>query len=114
MGLMVNLGGELVRYNPANGKIEFSNNQGRSWYSRYTSSSIGSVKSLIECGSDLVLCSDKGVFFSNNQGRSWYTRNSTYKNFIDLSNTGSELLATTADGHLYFSNNQGRSWYKRR
>ena len=114
MSLMISYGGELIRYNPSNSHIEYSNNQGRSWYQRYSGSNIGNVKGIIECGKELILCSDKGVFYSNNSGRSWYTRNSSCKDFIDIQNAGNELLASTADGHLYYSNNQGRSWYKRR
>lgn len=114
MSLIISYSGEMIRYNPSNSHIEYSNNQGRSWYARYTSSNIGNVKSLIDYGKEIILCSDKGVFYSNNAGRSWYTRNSTYKNFVDLQNAGSELLAATADGHVYYSNNDGRSWYKRR
>lgn len=111
---MITYGSEMIRYNPSNSHIEYSNNQGRSWYSRYSSSSIGNVKCLVECDKEIILCSDKGVFYSNNSGRSWYSRNSSCKDFIDLSNTGKELLAGTADGHVYYSNNQGRSWYRRR
>lgn len=114
MALMISYGGEMIRYNPANSHIEYSNNQGRSWYTRYSSSNIGNVKSLISCGNELLLCSDKGVFYSNNSGRSWYTRSTSCKNFIDLTDTGSEILASTSDGHVYYSNNQGRSWYRRK
>jgi len=114
MSLMLSYNGELIRYNPANSHIEYSNNQGRSWYLRNSGDNIGKVKSIIECNGELILCSDKGVFYSNNAGRAWYTRNNSYKNFIDLNNTGSELLANTDDGHLYYSNNQGRAWYRRK
>lgn len=114
MALLISYGGEMIRYNPSNSRIEYSTNQGRSWYSRYSGSSIGNVKCLVDCGKELLLCSDKGVFYSSNAGRSWYSRNTTYKNFIDLANTGSELLAGTDDGHIYYSTNQGRSWYRRR
>lgn len=34
MGLMVTFGNELIRYNPANKHIEYSNNKGSSWYRR--------------------------------------------------------------------------------
>ena len=114
MSLMISYGGEMIRYNPSNSHIEYSNNQGRSWYARYTSSCIGNVKCLTPCGNELLLCSDKGVFYSNNSGRAWYLRNSTYKNFVDITDAGKELLASTDDGHVYYSNNQGRAWYRRR
>lgn len=114
MSLMISYGGEMIRYNPSNSHIEYSNNQGRSWYVRYSGSNIGNVKCLTACGNELLLCSDKGVFYSNNSGRAWYIRNSSCKNFIDITENGKELLASTDDGHLYYSNNQGRAWYRRR
>lgn len=114
MGLMVTFGNELIRYNPANKHIEYSNNRGSSWYTRSSSSSIGNVKSLIVYGNELLLCSDKGVFYSNNKGASWYTRSSSHKDFIDLQDAGKEILASSADGHLYYSNNKGYSWYRRK
>jgi len=114
MALMISYGGELIRYNPSNSHIEYSNNQGRSWYIRYSGSSIGHVRCLMDGGKELLLCSDKGVFYSNNSGRSWYIRNSSCKNFTDLMDAGKEYLATTDDSHLYYSNNQGRSWYRRK
>ena len=114
MGLMVSFGNELIRYNPANKRIEYSTNRGSSWYTRNSGSSIGNVKSIIVYGDELILCSDKGVMYSNNKGSSWYTRNSSNKNFIDLQDAGKEILASTDDGHLYYSNNKGSSWYRRR
>ncbi len=114
MSLMISYGGEMIRYNPANSHIEYSNNGGRAWYVRYTGSSIGNVRCITDCGKELLLCSDKGVFYSNNSGRAWYIRNSSFKNFIEISNAGNELLASTDDGHVYYSNNQGRAWYKRK
>lgn len=113
MGLMVTFGNELIRFNPANSHIEYSNNRGASWYCRYSSSSIGDVKSMVVYGNELIICSDKGVFYSNNKGASWYRRSSN-KDFIDLADGGRELLANTADGHLYYSNNKGASWYRRK
>lgn len=114
MGLMVTFGNELIRYNPSNHHIEYSSNRGTSWYTRNSGSSLGNVRSLIQYGDELILCSDKGVMYSKNKGSSWYTRNSTYKNFTDLQDAGTEILATTVDGHLYYSKNKGSSWYRRR
>ena len=34
MGLMITYGNELIRYNPSNHHIEYSNNKGSSWYRR--------------------------------------------------------------------------------
>jgi len=114
LSLLVSFNGEMVRYNPSNSRIEYSSNQGRSWYSRYTGSSIGQVKSMIAYGNELILCSDRGVFYSSNSGRSWYSRSASHKDFIDIADAGKELLATTADGHLYYSTNSGRTWFKRK
>ena len=114
MGLMVTFGNELIRYNPANNHIEYSNNRGVSWYTRNSGSSLGNVKSIIVYGNELILCSDKGVMYSNNKGSSWYTRNASHKDFTDLQDAGSEILASSSDGHLYYSNNKGASWYRRR
>lgn len=114
MGLMVSFGNEIIRFNPANHHIEYSNNRGYSWYTRNSGSSLGNVKAIIVYGNELILCSDKGVMYSNNKGSSWYTRNSSYKDFTDLQDAGNEILASTSDGHLYYSNNKGSSWYRRR
>ena len=114
MGLMVTLGRELIRYNPSNGHIEYSTSQGRVWSTRYSGSSIGSVKSLIVYRNELILCSDKGVFCSTSQGRVWAVRSSSNRNFIDLLESGPELLAYTDDGHLYYSTSAGRVWSRRK
>ncbi len=34
MSLMVTKGSELIRYNPSNSSIEFSNSKGMSWFMR--------------------------------------------------------------------------------
>ena len=114
MGLMVSFGNELIRYNPANNHIEYSTSRGATWFTRSSGGNIGKVRSMIVYGDELILCSDKGVMYSKNKGSSWYTRNSTYKNFTDLQDAGTEILATTVDGHLYYSKNKGSSWYRRR
>ena len=114
MGLMVSFGNELIRYNPSNRHIEYSTNRGSSWYARNSGSNIGAVKSLITCGNELILCSDKGVMYSTNKGASWYMRCASRKDFIDLQDAGREILASTADGHLYYSTNKGASWYRRK
>lgn len=114
MGLMLTLGNELIRYNPTNKHIEYSNNRGVSWYTRNSGNSLGNVRSIIIYGDELLLCSDKGVLYSRNKGVSWYTRNTSNKNFIDLQDAGKEILASTDDGHIYYSNNKGVSWYRRK
>ena len=113
MGIMVTFGNELVRFNPSNKRIEYSTNRGLTWNTRNSSPSIGNVKSIIVYGNELILCSDKGVMYSNNKGVSWFTRNSSKKDFIDLLDTGREILATKEDGSIYYSTDKGISWYRR-
>ena len=114
MGLMISLGNELIRFNPSNGRIEYSTNRGANWYTRCSSSSLGNVTSIIVYGNELLLCSDKGVMYSTNKGSNWYVRNSSNKDFIDLQDAGREILANNADGHLYYSTNKGANWYRRK
>jgi len=111
---MVSYGNELIRFNAANGHIEYSTSRGCSWTLRYSGSSIGRVKALIVYGNELLVCSDKGIFYSTSKGCAWTLRCSTYKNFIDLQDCGRELLATTDDGHLYYSTSKGCAWTRRR
>ena len=114
MSLMINYGGELIRYNPANGHIEYSTSQGRAWLQRNSGSSLGNVKCLLVYGKEIILCSDKGVFYSTSGGRAWLLRAASYKDFVELQDCGKELLATTADGHIYYSTSAGRAWLRRR
>jgi hypothetical protein len=52
--------------------------------------------------------------YSTNDGRSWHARysGSTYGDFMDLTDNGKEILATTSKG-LYYTTNEGRSFSKR-
>ncbi|MDR1898024.1 MAG: hypothetical protein LBR10_14675 [Prevotellaceae bacterium] len=53
--------------------------------------------------------------YSTNDGRNWNIRhpgNSAYGEFMDLTDNGDEILATTSKG-LFFSKNEGRNWQKR-
>ena len=54
------------------------------------------------------------VEYSQNGGRSWVTRccNGSYGEFLNLQDSGTELLANTSKG-LYYSRNEGRSWVRR-
>lgn len=51
---------------------------------------------------------------SSNDGRSWILRYSgtSAGDFLDLTDNGKEILATTSK-ELYYSVNDGRSWLKR-
>lgn len=75
MGQMIQKGKELIRINPSNKqKIEYSTNDGRSWYSRYTGSSCGDFNDLTDNGKEILASTSKGLYYSTNEGRSWYKR----------------------------------------
>lgn len=114
MAQMIQVGKEMIRINPAKNSIEYSTNDGRSWFSRCTSSSYGTFNDLLLYGSDFFAATSKGVFYSTNEGRTWFSRytGSSYGEFQSLMDGGRELLAQTTKG-LYYSTNEGRTWTKR-
>lgn len=114
MALSIVFGGEMIRYNPGNGRIEFSNNNGRTWSVRYSGGTIGSVRCLMAYGTELLACSEKGVLFSSNRGITWGVRSVSHKDFVEMMDAGNEIVATTQDGHIYFSTNKGVTWGRRR
>ena len=112
---MIMLGSEMIRINPAKKSIEYSTSQGRSWSTRYSSSSCGEFIDLLPYGNELLAVTSKGIYYSTSQGRSWSSRytSSTCGDFECLMDGGRELLAQTSKG-LYYSTSSGRSWSKRR
>ena len=86
MPQMVNLGRELVRINMQKNCVEYSQNRGRSWVVRCSSSSYGEFRDLLEYGSELLACTSKGLYVSTNEGRSFAPRctNSSYGDFLNL------------------------------
>lgn len=114
MAEIVNCGNELIRINTEKNIIEYSSNQGRTWFSRCSSSTCGSFRDLLVYGKELLACTSKGIYSSSNEGRTWFARcvNSTCGEFIQLHFDGKNLLATTSKG-VYYSNNDGRTWFKR-
>jgi len=114
MPQMISYGSEMIRINPAKNTIEYSTNSGRSWTSRYLSSSCGTFIDLLPYGNELLAITNKGVYYSTSQGRSWASRyiSSSCGSFNTLIDGGKELLAQTSKG-LYYSTNSGRSWTKR-
>ncbi|MBO5829809.1 MAG: exo-alpha-sialidase [Paludibacteraceae bacterium] len=114
MAQMINFGNELIRINTAKNTIEYSLNQGRTWYVRCTSSSYGCFCDLLVYGKELLACTSKGVYYSVNEGRTWFARcaSSSYGDFIQLYFDGKNLMATTSKG-VYYSTNEGRTWLKR-
>ena len=113
---LIQYGSELIRINPAKNYIEVSTSRGASWYSRYTGSSCGEFKDLLEYGDEIIAITSKGIYVSKSKGASWYSRctSSVCKTFISLADAGRELLANTSDGHLYVSTSKGASWYRRK
>lgn len=75
------------------------------------------MSQMLNRGEELIRISPKDpkrIEYSRNSGSSWssrYSGSSTGK-FIDLTDNGKEILATTEKG-LYYSKNEGRSWSKR-
>lgn len=115
MPQIINLGRELLRINTAKNSIEYSQNSGRSWITRYSGTSYGTFVDLLPFGSEVLACTSKGLYYSSNDGRSWISRcnnTSTYGDFLNIQDAGTELLANTSKG-LYYSKNAGRSWVRR-
>ena len=115
MPQMIMLGSEMIRIHPAKNTIEYSTSQGRSWSTRYSSTSCGEFIDLLPYGNELLAVTSKGIYYSTSQGRSWSSRytSSSCGEFECLMDGGRELLAQTSKG-LYYSTSSGRSWSKRR
>ena len=115
MPQMIMLGSEMIRIHPAKKTIEYSTSQGRSWSTRYSSSTCGEFIDLLPYGNELLAVTSKGIYYSTSQGRTWSSRytSSTCGEFQCLMDSGRELLAQTSNG-LYYSTSSGRSWSKRR
>ncbi len=72
---MINRAKELIRISPGNSsKIEYSTNDGRSWSTRYSSSSQGDFSDLTDNGKEILATTSKGLYYSTNDGRSWSWR----------------------------------------
>lgn len=116
MPQLIQYGTELIRFNPSNNHIEVSTSRGASWFTRYSGSSLGTIKDLIVYGPEIIALTSKGIYVSTSKGASWYCRNSssTCQGFSSLVDAGRELLANTSDGHLYVSTSKGASWFRRK
>ncbi|MBR5622208.1 MAG: hypothetical protein IKW49_03375 [Opitutales bacterium] len=72
---------------------------------------------LIQHGREMIRISPRDarkLEFSVNGGCIWQTRciSTIYGKFLDLNDSGNEILAQTEKG-LYASNNAGRTWLRR-
>ena len=76
MSTMLNFGKELLRISPKDSqKLEYSTNNGSSWYTRYAgSSSTGNFQDLTDNGKEILGSTTKGLYYSTNKGSSWYKR----------------------------------------
>lgn len=74
MAQLINYGREMLRINTQKNAIEYSTNDGRSWISRYTGSSVGTFQQLSTDGRNLLATTSKGLYYSTNEGRSWIKR----------------------------------------
>ncbi|NVN95553.1 MAG: hypothetical protein HXX18_09755 [Bacteroidetes bacterium] len=74
------------------------------------------MSQIISRGKELIRINpvNNKIEYSTNEGRSWLNRysSSLCGDFLDLTDNGKEILATTSKG-FYYSPNDGRSWYKR-
>ena len=114
MPKLVSCGNELIRINPVGNKLEYSVTSGRSWSTRYATTSFGTFVDLLPYGNELLLLTSKGIYYSTTQGRSWASRyiSSAFGEFQALADGGRELLLQTSKG-LYYSTTAGRSWSRR-
>lgn len=77
------------------------------------------MSQMINYGCELIRISPKDskkLEYSKNNGVSWLQRfngSGMVGNFLDLTDNGSELLATTEKG-LFYSRNKGVSWLLRK
>lgn len=75
MSQMINRGQELIRISPQSAtKIEYSTNGGRTWVTRFSTSSYGDFKDLIDNGREILAQTSKGLYCSTNEGRTWFKR----------------------------------------
>jgi hypothetical protein len=74
MPQIINVKSEIIRINPDNNTIEYSQNGGRSWILRHSNSFCGIFYDLFLHGSEILACTSKGLYYSSNEGRSWIIR----------------------------------------
>ena len=75
------------------------------------------MSQMIKRGGELIRINPSNkqqIQYSTNEGRGWSTRfsSSSYGDFIELTDSGKEILAQTSKG-LYYSKNEGRGWSRR-
>lgn len=114
MAQIIQRGSELIRINTQKNTIESSKDGGRSWHTRFSSDCKGTFVDLFDNGTEILVCTSKGIYSSKDDGHSWHSRctNSAFGEFLQLASDGKSLLATTSKG-LYISKDDGHSWHHR-
>ena len=75
MAQMIIKDGEMIRISPKDSKkLEYSTTNGRSWSTRFSGSSMGSIKDLTDNGKEILAQTEKGLYYSTTKGRSWSKR----------------------------------------
>lgn len=75
MSQMIILGKEIIRICPTNAcKIEYSTNNGLTWYMRNFDPNHGEFRDLVLNGSEIIALTSKGTYFSKNKGLTWLRR----------------------------------------
>ncbi len=75
MAQMIVRGKEMIRINPTKKtKIEYSNNQGRSWIGCSLTSIYGEFLDLTDNGKEILGTTSKGLYYSTSEGRGWIKR----------------------------------------
>lgn len=76
MPIMIVLNKELLRISPKDAhRLEFSTNNGLTWFPRYISGgNIGEFIDLVDTGKELLATTSLGLCFSVNGDRTWLRR----------------------------------------
>lgn len=75
MAQMIHTSKGLLRISPKiNTKLEYSDNDGRSWTQRYSGPTYGEMLELTDNGKEILMQTSKGLYYSTNEGRSWHKR----------------------------------------
>ena len=75
MAQMIIKDGEMIRISPKDSKkLEYSTTNGRSWSTRFSGSSMGSIVDLTDNGKEILAQTEKGLYYSTTKGRSWAKR----------------------------------------
>lgn len=76
MATMIRYNGQLLRISPKNPSVlEYSQNNGITWMTRYHGSpATGIFSDLMDNGNELLATTSKGLLYSRNGGTTWMIR----------------------------------------